>query len=155
MLLLLGHFVLSIPALAFGYVTWRLIRRKERIASVIIGLLALACVALHPSIQMLADKFIAYPYAKKKEALAIEYDIVGKNYAEVVKILGQPNRSRVESPTIGEIATKRITKKLDTYQALDYYVSPTIYIATRFIVFLDEEGNVTSHRVKWEYGQGR
>ena len=46
------------------------------------------------------DELLAYPYAKMKEALAIEHDIVGTNYAFVVEKLGFPDRTRVKNPTV-------------------------------------------------------
>lgn len=149
------HLIAAIPALTFGFVTWRLVIHKEWVAYTITGLVTLACFLLHPASQMLADKVAGYPYAKSKEKLAIEYDIVGENYSYVVEKLGQPQRTRIENPTVLKTATREITSKNDTYQALDYFLSPALYTATRFIVFLDENGNVKSHRVKWEYGEGR
>lgn len=152
---ILFYLFVLIPAISFGYVTWRLIKHKEWISYTITGLAAFACIAFHPASQTFLDKLAGYPYAKNKEALAVEYNIVGKNYAYVVEKLGEPNRTRVESPTIAKTTTREITRMNDTYQAMDYFLSPALYTATRFIVFLDENGNVKSHRVKWEYGEGR
>jgi hypothetical protein len=101
------------------------------------------------------DELLAYPYAKRKEPLAIEHDIVGTNYAFVVEKLGFPDRTRVKNPTVLKTTTREIANKNEPYQTLDYYLSPAIYVATRFIVFLDENGNIKSHRLKWEHGEGR
>ncbi len=149
------YLLTAIPAIAFIYITWRLVKHREWISYSITGLVAIACLVFHPAVQGLADKFVGYPYAKGKENLAIEHEIIGKNYSYVIEKLGQPNRTRVENPTVLKTATRKITQKRETYQAMDYFLSPALYTATRFIVFLDENGNVKSHRVKWEYGQGR
>jgi len=152
---LLFLLLLALPVIVIGYVAWRLIRNRKWIAGMVLGLFALVFFLVHPTVQMGADELIAYPYAKKKETLALEYDIVGKNYSYVVEKLGPPNRTRVVHPTVLKSATREITKQGAVYQAMDYFVSPAIYVATRFIVFLDEKGNVKSHRVKWEHGEGR
>lgn len=154
-MILLLHLLAALPAVLLAIVVWRLVRHREWAAATLVALLALLGVVLHPAVQQAADVSIAYPYAKRKEALALEHQIVGKNYAFVVAKLGEPRRVRVESPTVVTTASRVITQRLATYQAMDYSVNPVIYRATRFIVFMDENGTVTSHRVKWDYGQGR
>ena len=57
------------------------------------------------------DELLAYPYAKMKEALAIEHDIVGTNYAFVVEKLGFPDRTRVKNPTVLKTTTREIANK--------------------------------------------
>jgi hypothetical protein len=61
----------------------------------------------------------------------------------------------VKNPTVLKTATREIAKKNEPYQTLDYYLSPAIYVATRFIVFLDDNGNIKIHRLKSEYGERR
>jgi len=137
-----------LPLLAFGYVTWRLVRHRERVASAITGLVALALLALNPLIQVAADSLIAKPYAERKRGVADEAGLVGKDFAFVVRHLGEPSRVRVENPAIASIATRAITTRLDPYTAVEYFPARAIYMGTRFIVFLDSAGTVTSYRVK-------
>lgn len=153
--MIFGHVIAAIPFLVSSYVGRRLWLHREWLSFSVIVVVGAACFLFHPTVQTIADNVWGYRYAKAKEALAIEHRIVGKNFSFVVERLGEPKRVRVESPVVTRSATREITRKLDTYQAMDYYLGPGLYTATRFIVFLDELGNVKSHRVKWEHGEGR
>src|SRR5688572_13905169 len=136
------HLLALLPLLAFGYVTWRLIHHRERVAAAIAALVVIALTVLHPLVQIAADSLIARPYAEKKKSLADGADIVGKDFAFVVSRLGEPKRIRVASPTIVTTATRAITTKREPYTALYYFPSSAIYMSTRFIVFLDSAGIV-------------
>jgi hypothetical protein len=139
-----------LPAVAFGYVTWRLVRHCEWIATAISGLITIACLLANPFVQMGADQLLGRPYAENLKIRADEADIIGKDFAYVIETLGEPDRIRVETPAIAQNTTREISKVLPPYTALDYYRTSAVYLTTRFIVFLDQRGRVTGYRVKWE-----
>lgn len=151
--IILFHLLTLLPLLAFAYVTWRLIRHRERLAAVLTATLALACLLLHPLTQMAADSLIARPYAVRKKAAADTASLIGKDYATVVALLGKPSNTRVSGPAvISTTATQeiKIVPGQEPYTALDYHAGSVFYLGTRFIVFLDAKGLVTGYRVKWE-----
>lgn len=154
-----SHLLLALPFCAFAYVTIRLYRKGEAAGVAITGIIAALCLFAHPAIQFLGDELLGYPYAKKKEALALEADIVGKQYVDLVKSLGEPDAARVVHPGVVLETKTRIArvddKQRETYQRISYHFSPLLYTSTEFIVFLDMKGRVKSHRVKWEHGEGR
>ncbi|MEO6079311.1 MAG: hypothetical protein ABIQ86_06010 [Steroidobacteraceae bacterium] len=137
-----------LPLLAFTYVTWRLVRHREWVAATFTGLLVIGLLVLQPVTQIAADSLVAKPYAEKKRRAADEAGLVGKDFAFVVRLLGEPVLSRVEHPLIASISTRAITKVTEPYTALEYFPTRGIYMGTRFIVFLNSAGNVTSYRVK-------
>lgn len=147
------HLIALLPPAIFGYVTWRLIHHRERLAAIIPALVTMAAVFLHPLTQMAADSLIARPYAVRKKAAADTASLIGKDYATVVAQLGKPSNTRVSGPAvIATHATQELTlvPGREPYTALDYYAGSLFYLGTRFIVFLDTKGRVTGYRVKWE-----
>lgn len=151
--------IAALPFVAFVYVSVLLYKACRPLAFAISVTTVLLCFFAHPTIQTVGDYFFGYPYAKSKEALAIEADIVGRPYEFVVERLGQPDSVKVVPPAVViETKTRKERnpeKRSEMYQKLEYSLSPLLYTATRFIVFLDMDGVVKSHRVKWEYGEGR
>ncbi len=150
--LILIHALAVLPAVIFGYVTWRLIHHRERLAAIAPAVITIAAVFLHPLTQMAADALVARPYAVRKKAVADSASLIGKDYATVVAQLGKPSSTRVSAPAVTSTATKELktTPGREPYTALVYHAGSAFYLGTRFMVFLDAKGAVTGYRVKWE-----
>jgi hypothetical protein len=150
---ILFHVLALLPTVVFGYVTWRLIHHRERLAAIAPALVTIAAVFLHPLTQMAADSLIARPYAVHKKNAADAASLIGKDYATVIARLGKPSNVRASGPSvISTIATQeiKIVPGQEPYTALYYHAGSVFYLGTRFIVFLDAKGLVTGYRVKWE-----
>jgi hypothetical protein len=144
------HLLALLPLAAFAYVTWRLVRHREKVAAALTAAVTLGLLLLQPLSQMAADSLLARPYAERQKAAADAAALLGKDFPAVVRQLGEPARIRVESGTIVTTATRAITRRLEPYTALEYFPASALYMGTRFIVFLDASGVVTSYRIKWE-----
>ena len=147
------HFLALLPPAIFGYVTWRLIHHRERLAAIAPALITIVAALFHPLTQLAADNLIARPYAVRKKAAADSASLIGKNYATVVAQLGKPSNTRISGPAvISAIATQELktVPGQEPYTALEYHAGSVFYLGTRFIVFLDAKGRVTGYRVKWE-----
>lgn len=144
------HLLAALPLLFFSFVTFILAKCRRPYATLVAAALAFLCLALQPLPQLALDGLIGRPSALEKKALAEKTGILGKDAAFVIRLLGEPT-SRIARPG-GQIISRegKIMSRGDPYTSLYYSPSRFLYLSTRFIVFLNEDGLVYHYRVKWE-----
>jgi hypothetical protein len=144
------HLLAALPLLLFSLVTVILAKSRRPYATLVAAALAFLCLALQPLPQLALDGLIGRPSALKKKALAEKTGILGKDAAFVIRLLGEPTYL-IARPG-GQIISRegKITSRGDPYTSLYYSPSRFLYLSTRFIVFLNQDGLVYHYRVKWE-----